>query len=1770
MTDNQEQESSTLNTSINDTVTESGAYEVIFQRLQQQGKTLNNHIEQLNQERLNEFQHMDMTILSRINLRTDNNCEARDLVQIGNQILFGYNVFLGLRKETKIDDVFSLYHIKSVDNKFELINVPLKDSFLVNDTFLVEFKELYSYYKNAYLTQLVRKDNLLLAAFQIGDKLTDIRVFRWNIHQDGSIDYIDNRGERDIQLPPTHDFEWIECDHKNIVEGRHPHINILDTVFIDTLDHHLTIKVEDNTDNGEGIYTEEVDDATQSLDDAEFFYSQVGALILIKVKPYREEHWRYLIFNTKDQSVTRLDSIGDSCIQLPEDHGLIFPEGYFLTTSEFKTFNHDYDGLKFKRMIKSPNGEDVLFIFYQPKHNVVALFAYNLINQSMKNPIFGHGYGIYPDGKLVVFYAEEEATRIHPIQIWQTPFYSEEYASQQSESDSFYGKIGNAELVRGISELFAIVRLVDKKDVSSTHFQDVLKRSSKIFDNYYWLKSKELETIASDLKDVSQTCESIIDEYEKVKHIRENSEKQLLEAETDQEELLDKLQPDAWDSPQLFAEHLQKIKEQRGHLLTIKEYRYINLNKVHDLEQTLLEKEKELNEKTLAFLSQDNAFVHYHDELEHIIKDSGHCKKLVELEPFINKLEQLAEGLDLLSELVSSLPVTDATIQTHIVDAISEFYARLNQQKAVFINQQESFRTKENSAQFSARFRLLEQSIQSAMNLCKTPERCDEELSKLLIQLDELESQFGESEQYLSEILSKRDDIFESFESHKQFLLDEQQKKIQSLFNTGTRVLESIQRRTKKLNTQDELNTFFSSDTLVLRINELCDKLRTYDDTVKAETLLGKLKASKELSLKMLRDKADIYEEGGQVIKLGPRHKFSVNSQELDVTIIHREDALYVHLTGTDFFEKINHPEIDELKPFWHLSLYSETEEIYRGEYLSYSIIQSALENKENLTWSLLTDAVSDKSALKQLISQYIVSRYQEGYEKGIHDHDAALLLEKLIDAYNTSGALKYPALARAVAVVFWANHKEKPMCKNWPIRARNAQKISNIFSSNTAIMELNQEIASHLEEFTTEHHISVKETTSQLASEYLVVELGKEQGHFVSSKYADSIVHDFKLNLETQDLWKDYQKALKTLNGDIGKQWLLTSAWLNAFIISHNKTSYKSFLPEAIALLNTQQHLAFDVQQLDIQLNIEHLLGQHPRIQQQTMTIELDDYLERLAYHKHFIEPGYHKFQKMRQHLIQEQRNALRIKDFIPRPLTSFVRNQLINQAYLPIIGDNLAKQLGTVGDKKRTDLMGLLIMISPPGYGKTTLMEYIASRLGLIFMRINCPAIGHHTTSVDPEQADNSSARQELEKLNLAFEMGNNVMLYLDDIQHTNPEFLQQFISLCDGTRRIEGVWKNKAKTYDMRGKKFCVVMAGNPYTESGDVFKIPDMLANRADIYNLGDILGGQDDIFHLSYIENALTSNAILAPLVSRSMDDIYRFIDMTKNQQTSTNELEHQYSLSEIKEITNILDKLFSIQSIISKVNQCYIASSAQDDRYRTEPPFKLQGSYRNMNKIAEKISASMTDDELEQLISDHYQGEAQLLTKSTEENLLKLNELRNILSNDEKQRWEAIKKEFIKNKAIGGSNMEAGEKIVRQLHELVNNIAHFKEILSSSQTNSTQGQTLDDALTKKLLSELSKHFDKLVTAMDFPQPKVEVINQPVPGIKTLLEALTDTMQNSLLPLIKIMDGKLNIDLKTHEKMGEIEHQVGQLKQVLSEPSITHSSEKQSSAKDKKS
>ena len=289
---------------------------------------------------------------------------------------------------------------------------------------------------------------------------------------------------------------------------------------------------------------------------------------------------------------------------------------------------------------------------------------------------------------------------------------------------------------------------------------------------------------------------------------------------------------------------------------------------------------------------------------------------------------------------------------------------------------------------------------------------------------------------------------------------------------------------------------------------------------------------------------------------------------------------------------------------------------------------------------------------------------------------------------------------------------------------------------------------------------------------------------------------------------------------------------------------------------------------------------------------------------------------------------------------------------------------------------------------------------------------------------------------------------MLYLDDIQHCSPEFLQKFISLADGTRKIEGVYNGQPKTYDMKSKKFCVVMAGNPYTETGEKFRIPDMLANRADIYNLGDVIGNSAELFELSLIENAMTSNPMLAQLASRNMDDLYPFIKMAQTGQRDGLELKGNHTKQDIEVYVSVLDKVLKIRDVVLQVNAAYIASAAMEDAYRTEPPFKLQGSYRDMNKLVAKIEPVMNDAEVAGLLLSHYQNETQTLTNAAEANLLKYKELTRTLNDTEEERWTSIKETFQKNNKLKGfGNKNEMAQVLQQMMEFTSHIEGIKQIL---------------------------------------------------------------------------------------------------------------------------
>lgn len=1631
---------------------EQGSYDLIKRRLNNFGATLKTQTDNVNSQRISEFGSTELQVKGRVRARTEQNCTPRDIVIVGDKVIFAYNVFLGLKKETSIDDVFSVHKLVQQEDHFEIEPYPEKTLFLTDTRFIRDFEELYTYYKQTKLQHLYQQNGKLFALFQIGEKLSDVRVFRWEIHPDNTIHYIDNRGERDIKHAHDYDFEWQQTDRSDHVEGRHGHINIADTVFVETIGGTLTIKIENSTETGEGIHQEPVEDKNQSLADSEVEYAQVGDLILLKILPYREKQWRYFIFNSRTLQVMRQDAIGSACVTLPEDHGIIFPGGYYLQSGQARSFEEQIDDLEFHRQVKSPNGEDVLYVFYEPSEGRYALFAYNIIDKNLQNPIYCHGYGIYNDGIALTFKADnEQAERVHPIQIWQSPFVSAEFAANAPALTSFFGKIGNPDLVRGISDLYSVCKAINEQSPSLFHYEDMISLSRNIFDRYHWLNESEFADIAQSLHSIFETAEQVLDEFEKVTEIQNKAKQALANITKQYTEVTRELRPDNFKAVSEFVTAIDALKVLKGQIISLEDIKYIDTDALNQLQADVDEHLSGVSQATAAFLQQSTALEPYHKKLKELEELSAKSESVTELKTYVAELDKQSVELDLLNHTMLDLDIDDSRIRTQILEDISGVYALVNRAKAGIEIRQKSLGSVEAKAEFAARFKLFSQSITNALNNAKTPEACDDQLSRLLIQLEELESQFSDFDEYLSEIIAKRDDVYESFEAHKQSLIDARQRRALNLANAAERILQGVNRRSQSFTELDALNTYFAADPMISKLRALTQELKDIGDEIRADDIQSKLKASKDQGIRSLRDKQDIFTDGGNTVSIG-KHAFSVNKQLLDLTLLPRDEQLMLHLTGTDYFEPITDAKsvetLAQSRHLWQQALVSENSTIYRGEYLAAQILLACENSEHTLTFTLLQQA-KDNGTLLNVVQKFAEPRYQEGYEKGIHDHDASAIIESLLNQKSTLDLLIYPVSCRVVAQLYSAQLSAEQLATFYH-QAKNALLMETHFGAINFISALTSQLSEYISEFLNtipRMLVHFSNLSSELSAAYLIKQLAQQKSVdeplFIVSQQAKNLAEQFNSDANSKGFSKELTQANTTLNST-DERGLLYLSWLNAYCLQHSNISAE-VQAEAANYLHLTASTSFKYSVLDVNADytVSGLMGQHKQISEQTLQVDYASFYARTREYITEQVPAFEQYHSLRSEILAEQKERLQLDEFKARPLSSFVRNQLINKVYFPIIGDNLAKQIGSVGKNKRTDLMGMLLLISPPGYGKTTLVEYVANRLGLTFVKVNCPSIGHDQVSLDPSQAINATAEKEIAKINQSFEMGNNVMLYLDDIQHTNPEFLQKFISLCDGSRRIDGVWNGKSKTYDLRGKKFAVVMAGNPYTESGESFKIPDMLANRADIYNLGDTLAGCEQEFAMSFIENALTSNSVLAPLANRNMDDLYKFVRICQGEDIPLNELEYGYSQAEANEIKAVINKLITIRDTVLKVNAQYIASAAQDNNYRTEPPFKLQGSYRNMNKMAEKVVAAMNDEELENLICDHYRGEAQTLSKGSEENLLKLGELRGTATAQEQARYEQIKGDFVRlNKLDGaGSPVMMAVEQMGYLHEALEGIA---------------------------------------------------------------------------------------------------------------------------------
>lgn len=1346
-------------------VTGGSSYEVLKSRLAQQGSQLKDTSHQLNQRRVDVFGGQDLSLIGKVNVQTSAKCVPVDMAQVDSQLLFGFEVSVGLKAQPSLSDVFGLYQFHETDGVFRMEPQSVEESFLADPRFLREFTELFTYYQDARLSQISRQETLLYIAFQIGMRAEDRKVFRFQINKH-SIEYSDSQGHQSLESSVQHDFDWIETGREDHVLGDHPHVSICDRIFVECVGGDLTIKVEDHTKDGKGIYQELVEDPHQSVADAKIDYAFIGDLIVLRVLPNREKAYRYFIYNPLNQTVTRADAMLVSAKALPEDHGILYSHGYVLSNGESKAFDIDWENLKFFQKVTSPNGEDVLYFFFDMVKGYYVAYTYNMIEKQFSAPMESHGFSLYPDGRMLVFelFENADASTIHPLRVWDTPFSTMEYYSaycEKTDTSSPLFNLGNAEVVRALSSILSICHLASTEEVTQAAYETLLKQCQTTLDHYHWLNQEYAIGLGALIQAVMSTADSIIDEFAKVQNLQLEATKAVEEETNKVNALVGRVKLAAKDQAAGLLTLLSEVKVQVGSAMTLKQQHYVDVDRVEALVAELNEQRDYLNRQLLELLQNEKAYQPFKKQLQSIEEQLPTIEKASDIQALQQQIEKLRGELQLVTEEVTEIETDDPTQSTRILDLTTEVSSMLNATSAQLKNTLNGLRSGEAKAEFGAQFKLLAQSVSSAMEQAKTPDDCDVQLAKLIGQLEKLESRFVDFDEFLVEIYSKRDEIQSTLESHKQQLVSAQQRRVQNLLQASKVTFSSIEKRVARFDDVAQLNSYFATDAMVLKLRQLSESIRDLGDAVKADSVDAKLKSIQDQSLRALRDNQDIFEEGGRVLRLG-KHRFSVNKQALDITLIEHDGKLCEHISGTDFYQPVEDQDFAELQKLSRLDVPSETDNIYRSEYLAYLILSHALKASDGLSLKVLDDAV-DNGQLINLVQRFAAPRFKEGYVKGIHDHDAERILRQLVPIFEQAGSLRFGQQERAMAWL-WLSEQSDGDLAGWAAKAKNAHLLKVHLHSHEAYQALQDCLASELAQY--------GDGLVSKASDYLIQCLSREEQHIETSRDAMELCEDY-LQYRRSLGWSAAQRHSREAMQD-------HLQWLTAY--ARQQSNGEAFVVEAAAIAAWQEHARWPLRPIEFTLTcqVEDLFGEHRRIESGCLNLVLDDFLLRGEQHRIDVLPKYEAYLQRRAELLSHAKEGYRLDEFKPRPLTAFVRNKLISDSYLPLIGDNFAKQMGTVGANKRSDLMGMLLLISPPGYGKTTLIEYVAHKLGLVFMKINGPSIGHQATSLDPKDAPDQNAAREIEKINLAFEMGNNVLLYLDDIQHTTRVSTKVHLSL------------------------------------------------------------------------------------------------------------------------------------------------------------------------------------------------------------------------------------------------------------------------------------------------------------------------------------------------------------------------------------------------------
>ena len=161
-------------------------------------------------------------------------------------------------------------------------------------------------------------------------------------------------------------------------------------------------------------------------------------------------------------------------------------------------------------------------------------------------------------------------------------------------------------------------------------------------------------------------------------------------------------------------------------------------------------------------------------------------------------------------------------------------------------------------------------------------------------------------------------------------------------------------------------------------------------------------------------------------------------------------------------------------------------------------------------------------------------------------------------------------------------------------------------------------------------------------------------------------LFEEFKKVLKDQKNVANLRTEIQLIKNESYKIDLATE-WVASFVKSSHKKN-EDYIYEIVCLFLYEDTSAQNIVNIEAEAIIKDLLGSHSSIKNQEFIFDYHQFVAQLSHFSTVEIPGFNQYKKEKHDVTEELKEGLKLGEFLPRVLTSFVRNQLIDQVYLPL----------------------------------------------------------------------------------------------------------------------------------------------------------------------------------------------------------------------------------------------------------------------------------------------------------------------------------------------------------------------------------------------------------------------------------------------------------------------------------------------------------------------